>query len=179
VAVAETPQAQVLFSDAARSNEVVNPLLRSISRANVPAFQLDPRPAPGSPALTSSRVAPQDGFYKPVAFEGAFSDVNWASGWTALSEYCFLTGAGGRVEVPDPDTQDCTPRTLSIVINGNDVNITFTGEAGAGYRVQSTTDLSGNPINWNNEGALLSGTGTLIHSSSIAGTPKFFRVVCQ
>ena len=41
------------------------------------------------------------------------------------------------------------------------------------------TDLSGSPIVWANEGAALSGTGTLTYSAGNGGGAKFFRVVCQ
>src|SRR6185295_7821352 len=66
VPVAETANAQVyLFDDLSKSNVVVNPLLTSVSRTNHPAFQLDPRPQAGSPALSSSLTAPSTGFYAP------------------------------------------------------------------------------------------------------------------
>jgi len=174
VAVAETPQAAVLFSDAARSNVVVDPRLRSISRAN--AGGLDPRPAPGSPALTSSRVAPADGFYKSAAYAGAFSDVNWASGWTALTEYSFMTGAGGRVEVEGPGgPTDPTRPNLSISLANGSISVSFTGEAGFTYRVEAATILTGSPSDWT-EVQTLSGAGTLTYSTPATGDRKFIRV---
>ena len=51
----QNANAQWVLTDAANNNSFVDPMLTSISRTNDPAFQLDPRPQPGSPALTSSR----------------------------------------------------------------------------------------------------------------------------
>jgi hypothetical protein len=173
------PGADLLFNDASRSNEVVNPQLRSISRAADGG--LDPRPVSGSPALTSLRSAPNDGFYTPVAYKGAFNGLNWASDWTALGERNVITTAGAGVPNPTPTVPPpiCIPADLDIAIAGGNVNITFTGVAGGSYQVQSTTDLGGNPIVWANEGAPLSGAGTLTYSTSTGGSYKFFRVVCQ
>jgi hypothetical protein len=179
VALAENAVAQILFSDAARSNEVVNPQLRGISRTNNGA--LDPRPAPGSPALTSLRAAPGDGFYTPANYKGAFNGINWATDWTAIGALNIVTTAGAGTPVPVAQGSGgvCTPANLMIAISAGNVNITFTGVAGASYQVQSTTDLGAITITWTNEGAPLSGTGTLSYSSSTGGGYKFFRVVCQ
>jgi hypothetical protein len=136
---------------------------------------------PGSPALTTLRLAPNDGFYCNAPYKGAFDSVNWASDWTALSELCILTGAGGGVPMCMPSDGDpCSiPVTLVIVRNGANVEISFTGVAGASYQVQSATSLSGTPINWMPEGSPLSGAGTLTFSTALSGDQKFFRVVCQ
>ena len=69
-------------------------------------------------------------------------------------------------------------RHISI-ISGDNVSISFTADAGSAYQVQSTTDLSGSPIVWTNEGTPLSGTGTVTYNASNGGGAKFFRVVCQ
>ncbi|HRT56810.1 MAG TPA: hypothetical protein P5038_09295, partial [Candidatus Paceibacterota bacterium] len=67
----------------------VNPLLVSISRTTNHA--LDPRLQPGSPARNTTRIPPNDGFYEPVAFKGAFDENTlWLKGWTALDAYGFL-----------------------------------------------------------------------------------------
>ncbi|MBK7999732.1 MAG: T9SS C-terminal target domain-containing protein [Verrucomicrobia bacterium] len=171
--------ASLLFEDASRSNEVVNPQLRGISRAANGG--LDPRPADGSPALTSLRTAPNDGFYTPVSYKGAFNGVNWATDWTALGALGVITTDGAGVPAPVVGTPppECSPANLSIVSSGGDVTITFTADTGASYQVQSTTDLGASPIQWTDEGAALSGTGTLTFSASNGGGFKFFRVVCQ
>jgi hypothetical protein len=47
-----------------------------------PIQEIDPRPAAGSPLLTTNRVPPADGFFEPASYRGAFGDENWAAGWT-------------------------------------------------------------------------------------------------
>jgi hypothetical protein len=75
-------------------------MLRGISRSANGG--LDPRPMPGSPALSTLRETPNDGFYCNAPYKGAFDSVNWATDWTALSELCILTGAGGGVPMCMP-----------------------------------------------------------------------------
>ncbi|MFM7101770.1 MAG: fasciclin domain-containing protein, partial [Verrucomicrobiota bacterium] len=99
--------------DASRSNRNLNPLLRGLSRASDGG--LDPRPATGSPALASNRQAPQDGFYQPVAWQGAFRTVNWASDWTFLSDRRILSPAGGGNPLPPPAPAS-TPGTIAQVV---------------------------------------------------------------
>ncbi|MBI5387300.1 MAG: hypothetical protein HZA90_21780 [Verrucomicrobia bacterium] len=179
--VAETAQAQVLFTDASRSNEVVNPMLRGINRNNTPAFQFDPRPAPGSPALTSLRVAPNDGFYTPVAYKGAFNGLNWASGWTALSEYGIMTGAGGGVEVPANATTIPPARpNLGFARSGSAFVVDFASQAGVSYQLQSKNSI-GSAAGWANEGSAQPGTGGIITlTNPITGdTLKVFQVIAQ
>jgi hypothetical protein len=86
-----------LFTLAANNNQTnVDPLLRGISRtAN---GKLDPRPAPGSPALTSPRAAPKDGFYSEADYRGAFdSEDNWLRNWTFLAQGGFVPGLRNQV----------------------------------------------------------------------------------
>src|SRR6185369_3773575 len=66
-----------VVTDPANSNLFVDPMLTGISRTNDPFFVLDPRPQSGSPALSSAISAPNDGFYTPANYSGAFSNVNW------------------------------------------------------------------------------------------------------
>lgn len=75
-----------VFVTVANNNTTnLNPQLRGLGRERLGS--LDPRPLPGSPALTSPRTAPTDGFYHPVAYRGAFDDKdNWLRRWTSLSE---------------------------------------------------------------------------------------------
>jgi len=48
---------------------------------------LDPRPAPGSPLLTTDRTPPADGFFSPAPYKGAFGrDEHWAASWTSLTQ---------------------------------------------------------------------------------------------
>ncbi len=68
------------------NNPVIDPGLRGISRTDNQG--LDPRPAPGSAALTLLGAASvsDDSFFTAVDYVGAFGpDENWLEGWTALS----------------------------------------------------------------------------------------------
>lgn len=73
----------------------------------------------------------------------------------------------------------CTQPTLSIVVSNGLVTISWTGEAGRTYQVQSTTDLGAGAAGWHNEGNPLSGTGTLHYTTPTTGPQRFFRVVCS
>ncbi len=68
---------------AANDNTIADPQLRNISRDN--SGMLDPRPAAGSPVLTAATATPNDGFFTPVQYVGAFGADNWAKGWSFLS----------------------------------------------------------------------------------------------
>ena len=138
--------AQWVLTDAANNNSFVDPMITSISRTNDPLFQMDPRPRVGSPALTSSLTAPNDGFYSPVAYKGAFTNVNWASDWGFAAESGLITGAaaGTPAELITPLLPN--PVTLGITPNGANVVITCPSQAGHTYTLESTTLLS--PANW-------------------------------
>lgn len=79
----------------ANSNEVVDPLLGSISRTN--DGNLDPRPAAGSPAL-SGAMEVQDPWFVKTAYRGAFSGTsNWARSWSFLDQFGFFAGTSTSV----------------------------------------------------------------------------------
>ncbi|MCX8155442.1 MAG: hypothetical protein N3J91_03130, partial [Verrucomicrobiae bacterium] len=175
VPVAETAAAELLFTDASRNNVVTNPMLRGISRTNEPAFGLDPRPAAGSPALTSARTAPNDGFYTPVAFKGAFGAINWASDWTALNRYGILTAAGGGT--PPAIVPVVIPAAANLAAgkqNGNLV-IGVSGSPNGRYQLQSVERLG---QTWMNTGTPLvldaQGRGQLV--LPMAGSGRFYRL---
>ncbi len=155
-------RAAILFSDAARSNEVANPILTGISRTN--DHGLDPRLQAGSPALTSNRQAPDDGFFTPVAYKGAFDASNlWVQGWTFLSAKGFLSGAVAPAAV-----------ALTIVRDGASVLIRFPTQSGVQYRLHSTTSLT-EPVQWT-DGEVLAGDGSILHFTVTPGSPAFHRV---
>jgi hypothetical protein len=59
----------------------------------LPIDQIDPRPAAGSPLLTTDNPPPSDGFFEPARFQGAFGSGphdNWAQGWTLTSRLGFF-----------------------------------------------------------------------------------------
>lgn len=108
----------------AGTNANINAQLRGISRlAN---RQLDPRPAAASPLLNAAVTAPTDAFLATTTYRGAFSDSNWAAGWTKLwTEGWFsLESAGSGTNVP--------------IVSGSAnkfINISTRGFAGTGEQV--------------------------------------------
>jgi hypothetical protein len=88
-----------IFTVAANNNATnLDPQLRGIGREI--AGSLDPRPLPGSPALSSPRTAPADGFYVPAAYHGAFeASDNWLRGWTSLAASGLVPGSVNEVVV--------------------------------------------------------------------------------
>lgn len=67
-------------------NDTADPMLRGIERGIEGTGMLDPRPHAGSPAFTNARAdyPENDPFFSATNYIGAFSDVNWLQGWTAL-----------------------------------------------------------------------------------------------
>ena len=53
-----------------------------------PVTLIDPIPAVGSPLATTNRATPNDGFFEPAPYKGAFApnnNGNWADGWSTLA----------------------------------------------------------------------------------------------
>jgi len=169
-----------VLTNAANANLFADPMLTSISRTNFPAFQLDPRPRAGSPALTSDLTAPNDGFYTPVAYKGAFKDVNWASEWGFAAESGLISGeAAGvpsRVQSPVVVEPAIAP-TLSIQREGLSIKVSFTSQAGRSYQLQSASTIKGG---WSNVGQPTQGTGSSLSiSQAINGSEQYLRVLAQ
>lgn len=58
----------------------------------LPVISLDPLPA--NEALASNGAAPNDGFFTPAQYRGAFSATdNWAKGWTAADAYGMIVAS--------------------------------------------------------------------------------------
>jgi len=115
---------EAVLTNEANANLFVDPLLTGISRTNVPAQGLDPRPQAGSPALSSPVSAPDDGFYSPVNYRGAFGANDlWIAGWTFASQVGLVAPApaGPQIVTQPTPTLEVYPRqtvTLSVVASG-------------------------------------------------------------
>ncbi len=104
-----------VFSNAALDNQYIacaNPLpIRGLERFSNgsgttpdPIVSIDPRPAAGSPLLTTNRVPPNDGFFEPAPYRGAFgSSSNWAGGWTTISRVGYIASCAAGVGNAIPD----------------------------------------------------------------------------
>ena len=152
-------------------------MLRGISRTNVPAVGLDPRPLPNSPALTNIPItAPNDGFYTPVNYSGAFKDINWASEWGFAAESGLITAEGAGTPLPLA-TGPVPPSsvTLKAFRNGSNMDITFTPQSGYNYQLQTRTNLTVG--SWTDTGSPTAGTGgTNKFSVPIGVGMSFFQV---
>ena len=167
--------AEWVLSDPANDNQFVDPMIRAISRTNSPAFGLDPRLQPGSPALSGASPVPNDGFYTPVSYKGAFGSVNWAADWTFAAESCLITGQGAGE--PRQGVVVVAPTLGVLTVDGN-VSVTFPSQSGVRYQVQSTANVP--TASWTDEGSAVLGTGgMLIYSAPASGERKFFRVVAR
>lgn len=148
---------ELLLVSADRGNQVVDPMLRGISRTADGG--LDPRLQGGSPALggtLSDFPESQSGFFMPVDFRGAFDGVNWMADWTLLSTGGYLgdlpAGGGGGLD----SDGDGTPDEVEIA-NGTDPNnpadffkveisgaggiLSWTSTVASAYDVEYSTDL--------------------------------------
>ena len=113
------------------SNGGVNPMFRTYTR-NV-ALELtavDPRPATGSPLLSSSL---QTGAPTTAAYRGAFGSTNWAAGWTKMSIDGLLLGDASTSSMADADsdgisdTLEATPALQALGFSASVNNVTTHG----------------------------------------------------
>jgi len=138
---------------------------------------LDPRLTTNSPALSTTVVAPNDGFYSQVSYKGAFDKKSlWVEKWTALDVLGYLpcetvvTPAAAAVIPPNPVT-------LTIARNGANVDISFTTQSGYSYKLQSKSPITGG---WGDVGSPTAGTGDVVTlSQPVTGTDQYFQVVAQ
>ncbi len=92
-----------------------------------------------------------------------------------------------KAAVADPQPSQLAGVTTTLANGTNFLQFTFTTEASVNYRVQSATNLVGNPtINWQDEDPAIVGTGSPANWLSVIktnGVPvdlqKYFRVVAQ
>ena len=171
-----------VLTNAANNNAFVDPMITSVSRTNDPAFMLDPLPLPGSPALTSTRTAPNDGFFTPVAYKGAFNNVNWAADWGFAAESGLITGAGAGTPQEVTAAVLPNPATVAITLSGANVVITCSSQAGYTYTLESTTGLG--PASWNPATGVTpansqAGNGGALTFTVPATGGKYFRVSAQ
>ena len=163
--------AQYLFTEADRLNQIIDPQITAISRDFDAA--LDPRPMAGSPALSNDLfdLPAGDDFFMNVNFQGAFSTWNWLAGWTALAFGEYVTNDEGTIPTVDPSAV-----TLSIQSGADSLTVDFVSETGVNYQLQSTTQFG----TWTDEGDAIIGTGEVISISlPTNGATGFFRILAQ
>jgi len=132
----------------------------------LPVSALDPRAA-GS-AVSSAAPAPNDGFFTPVQYRGAFSSSsNWLESWTASQAFGLSqTAVGGVPAVADPAASLAVHMTTT----------SFATVDGALYTVESSIDgKSWVPFK------VVTGTGSDVTVADLVGydNAKIYRVVAQ
>jgi len=154
-------------------NTVTNPGLAFIDRNQLAL--LNPTLVAGSPALTPnpSYVPAAGAVLENAQYVGAFKDGNWALGWTALDANAYFR----HVCPPAAVTPVCPAPTLSIVLNGANVDVSWNSTAGCNYQLQTNVTVNGA---WGNYGSPVAGDGTTMTASvPTAGGGLYFRAVAQ
>lgn len=103
---------------------------------------LNPLPRPGydGALMTLGRVPPNDGFYTPVNFIGAFGmSNNWAKGWTLASRLGELTGGTAG---------DYTGVVPACRNNAGNLQIQLAPDIYAGIKADWYVLLDGGPYGW-------------------------------
>ena len=133
-------------------------------------------PAPLNSAVTPAITAPNDGFYTPVTFKGAFGKKSlWVQNWTAPDVMGFLP-ADTVVTPPAATTPNAV--TLTIAPSGGNVLIYCSSQTGFSYQLESSVGIA--PAAWGNEGSAQPGTGsTLTFTVPASAAEKFFHVKVQ
>ena len=99
-------------------NSIADPMLAGVTRQGG-THELDPRPNPGSPALTGANFSLEglgksdSDFFTQVQYKGAFGAENWAKGWTALDALGYF---GDKASV---DVEEDHPSELPSAISLN------------------------------------------------------------
>lgn len=155
-----------LFNAGATGNLInSNPQLLGIGRISTNGAHgtLDPRLAGASPARASAIVAPQDGFFTPVSFRGAFQDHNWLRGWSVLEWLKVFANTNNADDGP----------AVSIGFNGGGSPVlTFNSVAGILYSIEASPDLkSYSPV------SVVTGTGGSMSYTNVGTGTNFFRVI--
>jgi hypothetical protein len=122
----------------------IRTLTRGVAVATTPdpIEAIDPRPAPGSPLLTTNRTAPNDGFFELARYRGAFGTSDWASKWSNAGQLGYTPSCSATSSVvPDEVSGLVGPGTGTGLGNFNWMPTALPGNMGiVYYDVLRTTD---------------------------------------
>jgi len=107
-----------LFSNASLNNQYQDCVaalpIRALGRTSSgvastpdPLTSIDPRPVAGGVLTTTAQTPPNDGFFEPAPYKGAFSPTtNWAAGWTNAAKlgYVAQCSPSALFSVPEEST---------------------------------------------------------------------------
>ena len=160
----------------ANNNTLEDPQLVGISRQRDEG--LDPRPTADGPAYQNLADYPDDDFFEPVNYKGAFGSTNWLKGWTALDHYGFLApdktpGSGSTITVTDADIN-----AGDVVYWTADHTYLLDGfvyvEDGAVLNIEAGTVIKGKPGQGESASALIICQGAKIYAEGTASSPIIF-----
>ena len=140
-----------------------------------PIISVDPRPAPGSPLLVTSRVPPNDGFFEPAPYRGAFSgdsSGNWAAGWSSLARVGYFTPKP-QIPINADITASATWTADNEYILTQPIYVTN----GATLTIEPGTTVRGEPESSpgaNDPGTLVIARGSKIRALGTAAKPIVF-----
>ena len=116
---------------------------------------------------TSARTAPNNGFYTPVSYPGAFSPTyNWLKGWTLVDKLGLTdtsSNSGGT-------GVDVTELNMTPVIQ-------FPTVAGKTYRIEETPSLSSN--DWTVAETVVGNGATMTYADVSGRSANYFRVIAE
>jgi hypothetical protein len=163
VNVQANTEGNFIFNTLGFSNTVGSAALGGISYTNDAA--LDPRPQSGSIALVNVLA----GAPVSVAYRGAFSGPsdNWADGWTALSQYGYLKAA---------TEGELNPPMLSSARTETGLRLTFFGQAGVLYRVETSLNLTAWSLQGGPSGSALGAGAEVNLNLNSSDVARFYRV---
>jgi hypothetical protein len=137
-----------------------------------PITSLDPRPTPAGPLTLTNRVPPNDGFFMPAPYRGAFSPTeNWAAGWTTLARVGYFP--------PVPQvliSNDITTTQTWTADNDYVLDKPIYVSSGATLTIEAGTVVRGQPSEpgLNNPGTLIITRGSKLQALGTPDRPIVF-----
>ncbi len=173
----------------AKNNVIADPMLAGVSRTNDGG--LDPRPAPGSPALTGPfKAVPADGWYSQTNYKGAFAPggPTWLQGWTKLSTEGYLAevqggsnsdlanistrcfvGTGDSIAIPGFVIDGSGPKTVLIRAVGPELGVAPFNVGGALADPVMDLKQGGNTIGSNDDWSASDNAAEIVSTSAALG----------